>query len=82
MECRILRESLKLPFFPCCMTVLGQNKQKAVTMLSWHILAGFWTTVEEKFDVERLVYISNVMPCGGEGQMLNGSFLGLSLNQL
>lgn len=33
-------------------------------------------------DVERLVYISNVMPCGGEGQMLNGSFLGLSLNQL
>lgn len=23
-------------------------------------------------DVERLVYISSVMPCGGEGQTLNG----------
>ena len=33
-------------------------------------------------EVERLVYLSSVIPCGGEGQMLNGSFLGLSLNQL
>lgn len=49
MECHILK-IIKIALFPCCVTVLGQNKQKAVTTfaLSWHILVGFWTTVDEK----------------------------------
>lgn len=49
MECHILK-IIQIALFPCCMTVLGQNKQKAVTIfaLSWHILVGFWTTVDEK----------------------------------